>query len=155
MANPFPFTAGQVLTAAQMNGIGEAATSFTPTYVAGSYTRGNGTTIAYYMRVNKLIYVYVQETLGTTSSVGAGGITMNLPFTASRAVSVQSAPAKIDDTGTNFYFGVSIPDSTTTVGVVMQKSSGTYVDIAFINSTVPMTWASTDKFTLSFVYEAA
>jgi len=29
MANPFPFTAGQVLTAAQMNGIGET-TSFTP-----------------------------------------------------------------------------------------------------------------------------
>jgi hypothetical protein len=155
MANPFPFTAGQVLTAAQMNGIGEAATAFTPTYAATTYTRGNGTTIAYYMRVNKLIYVYVQETLGTTSSVGAGGITMNLPITASRTNSVQLAPSRIDDTGTNFFFGVTIPDSTTTVGLVLQKSSGTYVDVAFINATTPFTWASTDKFTLSFVYEAA
>lgn len=68
MANPFPFVAGSVLTAAELNGIGEAAVSFTPTF--SSYTRGNGTSVAYYMRVNKLVYVYCEETLGSTSSMG-------------------------------------------------------------------------------------
>ena len=54
MANPFPFTAGQVLTAAQMNGIGEATIAYTPTISNG--TLGNGTMSAYYSRVNKLVF---------------------------------------------------------------------------------------------------
>ena len=101
MANPFPFTAGQVLTAAQMNGIGEAAISFTPSFAA--YTRGNGTSVAYYMRVNKLVYVYVEETLGTTSSMGTQP-TLNLPVAATRIQAISVSRSRIDDTGGNVFF---------------------------------------------------
>ena len=152
MANPFPFVSGAILTAAELNGIGEAAVSFTPTI--NNYTRGNGTSVAYYMRVNKLVYVYVQETLGTTSAV-LGALQLVLPITASRVSAIQRGRSRIDDTGANIYWGTTDPDSASTVILFADLASGTYVAFAGITATVPMTWASTDKFTYSFVYEAA
>ena len=151
MANPFPFVAGSVLTAAELNGIGEAAVSFTPTFT--NYTRGNGTSIAYYMRVNKLVYVYVKETLGSTSSV-TGIITMTLPIAAVRAQAVQMARVRIDDTGANVYWGTTF-SGTATVLLYADNSSGTYTTFANTSATVPMTWASTDAFQFAFVYEVA
>ena len=152
MANPFPFTAGQVLTAAQMNGIGEAGTTFTPTWTG--YTRGNGTTVAYYVRVNKLVYIYVEETLGSTSSMGSAP-TLTLPITAARTQAISPSRNRIDDTGANVYWGTTVPISSSSVVLYADLASGTYVAFAGITATVPMTWAATDKFATAFVYEAA
>ena len=154
MANPFPFVAGAILTAAELNGIGEAAVSFTPTFAGAGYTRGNGTSIAYYVRVNKLVYVYVEETLGSTSSM-VGAPIMTLPITASRQQSIQMGRSRIDDTGANVYWGTTVGIGTTQVVVYADNSAGTYIQFAGITATIPMTWVATDKFTLSFVYEAA
>jgi hypothetical protein len=152
MANPFPFVAGDVLTAAELNGIGEAAVSFTPTFA--NYTRGNGTSVAYYMRVNKLVYVYVKETLGSTSAV-TGALAMTLPIAAVRAEAVQMARARIDDTGAQIYWGTTHSSGTTQTILFADLASGTYTAFAGITSTVPMTWASTDAFQFAFVYEVA
>jgi hypothetical protein len=152
MANPFPFVSGSILEAAQLNGIGEAGTTFTPTWTG--YTRGNGTTVAYYVRVNKLVYVYVEETLGSTSSMGSAP-TMTLPITAARLQAVSPSRNRIDDTGANVYWGTTVPISTTQVVVYADLVSGTYTAFAGITATIPMTWANTDKFAIAFVYEAA
>jgi hypothetical protein len=152
MANPFPFVSGSILEAAQLNGIGEAAVLFTPTF--SGYTRGNGTSLAYYMRVNKLVYVYVKETLGSTSSV-TGAIAMTLPIAAVRAEAIQMARARIDDTGANIYWGTTHSSSTTSTILFADLASGTYTAFAGITATVPMTWTSTDIFQFGFVYEAA
>jgi hypothetical protein len=154
MANPFPFTAGQVLEAAQLNGIGEAAISFTPTFAGAGYTRGNGTSVAYYMRVNKLVYVYVEETLGSTSSM-VGSPIMSLPIAATRFQAIQMGRSRIDDTGAQVFFGTTVGINTTQVVVYADNSAGTYTSFAGITATIPMTWVATDKFTLQFVYEAA
>jgi hypothetical protein len=150
MATPFPFTTGQVLTAAQMNSIGEAGTSFTPTWTG--YTRGNGTTVAYYTRVNKLTYIYVEETLGSTSSMGTGP-TMTLPFAAPRTQAIPISQMRIDDTGANVFFGTVLPASATSITLYADNAAGTYIAFTTVTSTVPMTWASTDKFFFAFVYE--
>jgi hypothetical protein len=152
MANPFPFVAGQVLTAAQMNGIGEAAVTFTPTFTG--YTRGNGTSVAYYMQVNKLVYIYVKETLGSTSSV-TGRIRITLPVTASRVEAIQLGRSRIEDVGITNFVGTTLPDSTTTVDLFADLTGGTYTEIGSTSATVPMTWVNTDNFSMSFVYEAA
>jgi hypothetical protein len=152
MANPFPFTAGQILTAAQLNGIGEAATSFTPTF--SGYTRGNGTSVAYYTRVNKLVYIYVKETLGSTSSV-TGTISMTLPVTAARLQSVPFPQCVIEDPGNNLYVGTLYPTSTTAAKIQVNVANSTYVFTNDTNSTTPMTWATNDNFAFGFVYEVA
>lgn len=154
MANPFPFVAGSILTAAQLNGIGEAAVSFTPTYQVGGYTRGNGTTVAYYMRVNKLVYVYVEETLGNTSSM-VGAPIMNLPIAATRTQAISPSRNRIDDAGAQVYWGTTVPGSSTSVIVYVDNSAGTYITFGGITATVPMVWTTGDKFALAFVYEAA
>ena len=133
-------------------GGGEAAVLFTPTF--SGYTRGNGTSLAYYMRVNKLVYVYCKETLGSTSSV-TGAISMTLPITAVRSEAVQMARARIDDTGAQVYWGTTHSSATTSTTLFADLVSGTYSSFAGISSTVPMTWANTDIFQFGFVYEAA
>jgi hypothetical protein len=79
MANPFPFSVGAVLTAAQMNSIGEAAIAYTPTITAFSGTLTTTTSSAKYMRVNKLCVV--QFTIGIVlNGTGAVAVNITLPF---------------------------------------------------------------------------
>jgi hypothetical protein len=106
------------------------------------------------MRVNKLVYVYVEETLGSTSSV-TGSISMTLPITASRIQAIPIHRARLDDTGTAVYWATSAPTSASAVAVYGETANSTYVGVAIISSTVPFTWTTTDKFQLAFVYEAA
>jgi len=80
MANPFPFVAGSVLTAAELNGIGEAWTSYTPTVTQGVAITKT-ITYAKYARVNKTVIVSVSLALtsaGTASSI----LTVSLPLTS-------------------------------------------------------------------------
>ena len=80
MANPFPFVAGDVLTAAELNAIGEAWISYTPTLTAG-VTVTNTVQYAKYTQVNKIVFVSVA--LACTSAGTAGSpIYITLPITA-------------------------------------------------------------------------
>ena len=150
MANPFPFVAGAVLTAAQLNGIGEA-TAFTPTL--NNVTVGNGTLTGSYVRVNKLCFVSVSFALGSTSSV-TGSISFNLPFTAASS-NFYGSNAVINDTGTSNFVGIVYSATTTTATLAIQNVAGTYPLRTATSATVPMTWAVSDQFTMNIVYEVA
>jgi len=79
MANPFPFSVGAVLTAAQMNSIGEAGIAYTPTVTAGS---GSFTTVSAtgsYLRVNKLVLVKFVVTITNNGTAGSS-VGVSLPF---------------------------------------------------------------------------
>ena len=75
---PFPFTTGQVLTAAQMNSIGDFAT-WTPTITpqAGAFTTVT-TNWARYAVINELLIAQLKFTI-TTIGTGAGIIFVTLP----------------------------------------------------------------------------
>jgi len=80
MATPFPFVAGNTLTAAELNSIGEAWTSYTPTITQG-VTVTNTIQYAKYTIVNKIVFVSVA--LKCTSAGTAGSvINISLPVTA-------------------------------------------------------------------------
>jgi len=81
MANPFPFSVGAVLTAAQMNSIGENAIAYTPTVAAISGTITSYTVAAKSQRVNKICIVQFQIAI-TNAGTAAVGYKMTLPFTA-------------------------------------------------------------------------
>ena len=86
MANPFPFVAGEVLTAADMNGIGEW-TSYTPVLSAGGtpVTLGAGSTqFGQYARIQDLIIYRFRISFGTSGqNFGSGNYTVSLPVNAS------------------------------------------------------------------------
>ena len=151
MANPFPFTAGQVLTAAQLNGIGEYV-DYTPTYT--NFTLGNGTVTARYAQVQDIVVFYVRVVLGSTSSV-TGQIQVSLPVTSSSNLTRQSSMVNFLDAGTANFTGVATWLSTTTVALNAILASGTYASATTTSSTIPFTWTTSDEFEFTFVYEAA
>ena len=155
MANPFPFTAGQVLTAAQLNGIGEATVAYTPTITNG--TLGNGTMAAYYSRVNKLVYGSLLWTLGSTSTI-TGVLNISFPITASAnsAFTIVGPMYYYDLSAGLTYIGNTYRTSTTNmVGFVHQSNVGTYSNTVLVTNTVPVAYGTGDQICFSFVYEAA
>ena len=78
MANPFPFASGDVLTAAELNQIGELQT-WTPTFNFSSL--GNGTYTAEYIQINEFVFFNFLWTLGSTSTVSSG-VRFGLPVRA-------------------------------------------------------------------------
>lgn len=150
MANPFPFVSGDVLTAAEMNAIGEAL-SYTPSFV--NFTLGNGTVNAKYIRVNSFVFVYGVVILGSTSSV-TGQIRISLPVT-SVSMSRQQQWATCTDTGTANYSAATTWIDTTTIAINALNAAGTYLAGTTTSSTVPFTWTTADEFAFTFTYEAA
>jgi hypothetical protein len=150
MANPFPFVAGSVLTAAELNGIGESV-SFTPTF--SGFTLGNGTATASYVLVNKLCFMTVKVTLGSTSSV-TGTIVVNLPFTAVTSP-LYGSNVQITDGGSTQYVGFAAQLSTTEIYIFVTNVAATYPTRIGTSATIPMTWANTDSFSVTHVFEVA
>jgi hypothetical protein len=149
MATLGTFTAGQVLTAAELNAIGTYQ-AYTPTITG--VTIGNGTRVFRYTQINKFIHMYGRFTLGSTSAV-SGVIAISLPVTA--VANYPSATvATIQDTGTATIPAYSLT-TTTVVQVYAVNVAGTYPAIVAPSATVPMTWANTDFVEVSIVYEAA
>jgi hypothetical protein len=86
MANPFPFVAGSVLEAAQLNGIGEAWTSYTPTVTSSGGTITTvGAVSAYYTQVNKIVFVYFSIEI-TTVGTATGQLRFTLPVNSNANV---------------------------------------------------------------------
>ena len=155
MANPFPFTAGQVLTAAQMNGIGEVL-SYTPTMTV--WTLGNGTLTGTYARVQKLIAVTIRLTFGTTTAAAASPPVFTLPVNATNAFEMQSGlnGAALDASAGGIYAIGGLTNTVSTVSAATQAVNGTYIGAGQgLTTTVPFIWTTSDTLTLSIVYQAA
>ena len=156
MANPFPFVAGNVLTAAELNGIGEATSAYTPIYGAG-ITVGNGVVIAQYTRVNKLVYGYWQITLGSTSAITAA---VRVGFPVNIVANNQNQPLGgfvFNDISSGLtYTGFTYCDSTAqNMYGVTQNSTGNHTYLQALNSTTPVVPATGDIIRYTFLYEAA
>ena len=150
MANPFPFVAGSILEAAELNGIGESV-AFTPTFT--NFTLGDGTVTASYVLVNKLCFMTLKVTLGSTSSV-TGTIVVDLPLTAASSI-FYGGNVVINDSGTANYVGFVYQSSTGAVIISIENVAGTYPIRANTSATVPMTWATGDVLNFTHVFEVA
>ena len=160
MANPFPFTAGQVLTAAQMNGIGEW-TSFTPVLTATvtNPTLGTGSSVAgQYARVQNLIIYQFRITFGTSGVVaGSGNYKISIPITAqstSAFHSSQLGQTTFFDSSANVnYFANAWLESTTNLSLLYQVTfNGLLVNIS---ATAPVVPAANDEINGLVIYRAA
>ena len=152
MANPFPFVANSILTAAQLNAIGESGISYTPALT--NITLGNGVLSAKYVRVNKFIFGQIKFVLGSTSAIGSTP-TFGLPVTGATVVGEAPCQVYCLDSGVAFYFAGGLMGTTVITPVTMQ-TAGTYLtNSSNFTATVPFTWATNDYISISFCYEAA
>lgn len=153
MANPFPFTAGQVLTAAQMNGIGET-TTYTPTW--SGLTIGNGTQSWKYTRINNNILIVGSVVFGSTTAI-TGSVTHNFPVVADTTTNTCVIGwGSAQDTGTGTYPLSAYQLSTNSFSITSPAANNVYLGtIQSLTATVPFTWTNTDEIRINLVYKAA
>jgi len=147
-------SAGQVLTAANMNSIGAAAETYTPTWTAATAnpTLNNGTLSGMYFRINKLVFVQIFLVFGSTTTTGTGVYRWALPVTAKSPINANLS------IGSGRYY-----DSSTATAylanVLFNAGATTYVSMyipsQFLSSTGPVVPANGDEYHLNFWYEAA
>ena len=151
MANPFPFVAASILTAAELNGIGEY-TAYTPTFT--NLTVGNGTVSFRYGRVNKFIHVIGRVTFGSTTSI-TGSVTATLPVTASYDGLQTIGLTRVTDNSGSTYQGRVTLSSSTLFGPNVDNVIGTRIEAQGYSATIPFTWTTSDSINVSYYYEAA
>ncbi len=127
---------------------GGAWSDWTPTLT--NITKGNGTTVARYIQIGKVVHFYFRFTMGSTSSMGSAPY-FSLPSTPAYAF---MATSQIGDYGTTNYIGMS-DVSGANVYLAAQYAAATYIYYIFVNSTTPMTWTTNDSIAVWGTYEVA
>ena len=150
MANPFPFVASTVLTAAQLNGIGEAWTSYTPVLKTAGNTVAATVSYAKYAQVNKIVICNVRLVATAVGSAN-GAISISLPVASTTSDDLQTIGSfAIKDASTAYYAGAAINFSTTTVTGIGYGAGG---DMGASNPA--FTIAVGDEIAFSVSYEVA
>ncbi len=158
------FSPGNVLTAAQMNAIGEnlsviggAWTSYTPTWT--NLTVGNATQASAYIAAGKLYVVRIKLTFGSTTSI-SGIPEFTLPNSASYDSDYTTAAhlglgAMNDVSGPVTTGCVIFPGTVATrARFLIQQTSATYLTYAAASATIPFTWTTGDQLEAQFLFEA-
>ena len=139
----FPFSSGDVLTAADMNAIGSWV-SFTLSW--NNFTIGDGIDNWYYAVVNETLFITGRTVWGSTTSQ-TGALQMEIPYGTpimNVAQPVGSANYLESSSGTN-YVGFITTQSTTTVGFREFNVSGSLVTQNNVFAGSPFTWGIDDQ----------
>jgi hypothetical protein len=126
-------------------------TAYTPTITGSSSnpTLGNGSVVGRWRREGDWVDGYVEFTIGSTTSGGSGNIRFSLPTLAAVGEGDQVAGGVlVQDSGTRFYAGVPLIASNV-------QYVEMYVDQAVVSFTSPFSYATNDKYRVSFRYLTA
>ena len=139
------FSAGAVLTAAQLNDIGDWK-SWTPTLT--NWTKGNATCEAKYMQIGETVYLQFYYLGGTTSAYTTGGMRFSLPPIASNT-DLQYQPCGVGwarpNTGSTIFsiFGMENGEN---VVLYAQKANLTFSYNDVLDSSTPAAWQTSSPF---------
>jgi hypothetical protein len=156
MANPFDFTAGAVLTAAQLNSIGDW-TAYTPTW--GGLSVGNGTVDFDYAEVNGIVLVSGRLVWGSTTAI-TGNVSVSVPVTAANNQKLANGAhfRYVDASSANYFVGAGRALSTTAIYLYSYYADSTTVKLVDISDgTKPFAdpWTTSDIIIMWCAYEAA
>lgn len=123
--------------------------TYTPTWTGNSSNPaiGNGTLTGRYYITGRIVYVDIALLIGSTTTMGTGYWTFSLPLTAVDTTSQVGGSAQILDNGTRFWH--LIPNLTTTGSILLNMIDNSSVQAG---GTVPMTWATNDRASISLWY---
>lgn len=130
--------------------------SFTPQWT--NITVGAGTSEGKYRRHGRQVFAEYRFAYGASGSAVSGDVSFILPAahgglgTSSRTILGEAA---IWDNGTANYQAQALLTSTNGGAVRVGKTDGTYLSLANLSSTIPMTWANTDELTMKMSYPNA
>ena len=133
-----------------------AWTSFTPALKTngGTITLGNGTMVASYKQIGKIVHVKYKFTIGSTTSIGANEIVFGLPVTAASSdyvfagAALDSGNAWYQLTGVGRYLGL-------TTEFAMIHYSGTGKTSQGLSNSSLFSLLDADYISISGSYEAA
>jgi hypothetical protein len=128
-----------------------AWTAWTPTLSGTGWAIGDGTLLATYCQIGKVVHFRIQITFGSTSTFGAGALTLSLPVTAAGMNGHPMAHVAYVDTSAGLtYLGTARQSTTTTISPRFGQNpdGGIFSGTAF-------TWANTDIIRVVGTYEAA
>lgn len=160
MANPFPFVASTVLTAAQLNGIGEW-TSYTPILTATTTnpTLGTGSSsVGSYARIQNFIFYRFVITFGTSGvNAGVGTYRISLPVAASGTTNFTENPLGTtlftdSSLGGNYFCSAWISDVNNLSPIYQTGFNGSVNNIGAANPVIP---AANDVLSGFVTYRAA
>jgi hypothetical protein len=125
-------------------------TAFTPS--VSNITVGNGDIVGRYLKVGKMVSVFIRFTLGSTSAMGSSNY-IGLPFPYANG-NIQPVVISIEDSGTTFFPGIgfTIFDQ---VELCVLNTTGTLATYQGVSSTVPMTWTTGDSIRFNWTYETS
>lgn len=154
------FNPGDVLTAAQVNAIGENLltiggnwTNFTPT-LSGGWALGNSTYEAKYIRAGKLVVFYAAITIGSSATKGTT-MYAALPVTAASVNSTIGVTSYFNDVGSGIFPAHVVLNTTSIVELTTVVTNQTYAQVTGVQATVPFTWATGDAIYYAGTYEGA
>jgi hypothetical protein len=145
MPGPGTWSAGDILTAADLNAIG-VWTAYTPV-LSQNGTRTATVNYAEYSQINKLVFCNVDLTCTTTGSA-SNAINVTLPVTATSSVSAGTG-LFYDSSGTDVQV-LSVLSGTTQVSFYSDTSTTNVLGV-----TPNVTLGNNDVISFSIVYEAA
>jgi hypothetical protein len=154
MATLGTFTAGQILTAAELNAIGTPV-AFTPSWTNLAVgTGGSASNVGAYIQVNKLLFLRVRVVLGSSGASVTGKIGITLPASLTLAGSpdlnfIQSMGVILGDSGTASVGGWVQKGTSTRLDIIAYNVAGTYAVDSITASNVPFVWAPGDSIDLS------
>lgn len=144
------FVSGQILLAADMNSIGAAWETYTPTVTqAGNVTVT--VTYAKYARIQKIVLGSIYLTV-TGAGTAGNGVTVSLPITALTAGSQIIGSGFIFDASATNLYTVQTQITTTTTAQFYADQTGT---AAIWGVTPNVALAVNDQIRTTFIYEAA
>ncbi len=157
MTSPFPFVAGAILDASELNAIGDA-TAFTPSWASG-VTVGDAVQTAHYYEINDLIFMQVDLRLGSTSAI-TGDVRMDLPITAAGTFEqAANLTGFVYDASTALYYramGTAYSSTAVRIRYITQSgaaAAGVYGSA--LSSSVPITWVTGDGLIFATSYKRA
>jgi hypothetical protein len=139
------FSAGAVLTAAQLNDIGDWK-SWTPTLT--NWTKGSATVNAKYMQIGETVWYQFYYLGAADSAYTTGGMRFSLPPIASNT-DLNYQPCGVGwarpNTGSTIFsiFGMEISE---TVVLYAQKANLTFTYNDVLDSSTPATWQTSSPF---------
>ena len=136
---------------------GAAWTVYTPTWSATSGTQptlGNGSLVGRYQQIGKTVHVFMQLTIGSTSTLSVAQWQLDLPVTAvSGSGLVQVLSGRMwDASATQGYIISAHLTSGTTARLDAQTNSS---GLSSVSANGPITWAAGDWIVVQGTYEAA